>query len=327
MTDSSLTASGHRAVVAPALRAAACALAALVLTVTCAAAASTLTACSAEDAGAADAPADAAAASAGGTVTAEPGVLVVASALNGEPYESATSTSQNGFTCDLLGLIGERAGLDVTFASAVKHKDADQSITPGTPEDVAAKVAAGDADLGASSLLAGEALEGVALTDPYLHADYAVATKMGTGFDTLDALQTDGVVVAVQDDPAIAAWVAENLPGAEVRTFENGIDALVELHSELAQAAIVDEPRLVRYVNVREPHLQAVEVVPSEKDYAFAVAAGNESLLAAVNEALAALKSDGSYDELYDRWFGAAPERGTAATTAAPESVQDSTGA
>lgn len=327
MTDSSLIAPGRRSAVVPAVRAVACALAALVLTVACAAAASALTACSAEDAGTADAPADAAAAPAEGAATAEPGVLVVASALNSEPYESATSTSQNGFTCDLLGLVGERAGLDVTFASAVKHKDADQSITPGTPEDVAAKVAAGDADLGASSLLAGEALEGVALTDPYLHADYAVATKMGTGFDTLDALGADGVVVAVQDDPAIAAWVAENLPHAEVRTFENGIDALVELHSELAQAAIVDEPRLVRYVNVREPHLQAVEVVPSEKDYVFAVAAGNESLLAAVNEALAALKSDGSYEELYDRWFGDAPERGTAATTAAPESVQDSTGA
>lgn len=71
-------------------------------------------------------------------------MLVGASALNSEPYEQAASTSQIGFTVELLRLVGERAGLDVQFAKAVNHKDADQNITPGHPEDVAAKVAAGN---------------------------------------------------------------------------------------------------------------------------------------------------------------------------------------
>lgn len=71
-------------------------------------------------------------------------MLVVASALSSEPYEQATSTSQIGFTVELLRLVGERAGLDVQFAKAVNHKDADQNITPSRPEDVAAKVAAGN---------------------------------------------------------------------------------------------------------------------------------------------------------------------------------------
>ena len=38
---------------------------------------------------------------------------------------------------------------------------------------------------------------------------------------------------------------------------------------------IVDEPRYLRYVQVKEPHLQAVETIASDKDYAFVVAAGN----------------------------------------------------
>ncbi|WP_288070352.1 hypothetical protein [Adlercreutzia caecimuris] len=71
-------------------------------------------------------------------------MLVVASALNSEPYEQATSTSQIGFTVELLRLVGECADLDVQFAKAVNHKDADQNITPGRPEDAAAKVAAGN---------------------------------------------------------------------------------------------------------------------------------------------------------------------------------------
>ena len=74
-------------------------------------------------------------------------MLVVASALNSEPYEQATSTNQIGFIVKLLRLVGERAGLDVQFAKAVNHKDADQNITPGRPEDVAAKMAAGNETL------------------------------------------------------------------------------------------------------------------------------------------------------------------------------------
>lgn len=169
------------------------------------------------------------------------------------------------------------------FAKAVNHKDADQNITPGQPEDVAAKVAAGEADLGASSLTTDGGLEGVTCTEPYLHADYAVLTKMGAGLDSLEALAAaEAPVVAIQDEPAIASWVAELLPQAEV--------------------------------------------VPSAKDYAFIVAAGNDELAATINDALGALKADGSYDELYDNWFGDAPEAGTA-TRPAGEAVQDSTGA
>lgn len=330
MTDLPLSAPGRRVPLGAALRAAGAVMFALAATVALAVCLSTLTGCSSDGGASAGSGADA---PAEGAATAEPGVLLVASALNSEPYEQATSTSQIGFTVELLQLVGERAGLDVQFAKAVNHKDADQNITPGRPEDVAAKVAAGDADLGASSIPADAALEGVALSDAYLHADYTVLTKMGTGYGDLASIRGAGTVVAVQDDAAIAAWVAENLPEAEVVVFEDGIEVLMELNSERAQAAIVDEPRFLRYVQVKEPHLQAVETIASDKDYAFVVAAGNEALLATVNEALAALRADGSYDALYDSWFGdagiineaaASREKGTGN---APEAVQDSTGA
>ena len=322
MTDLSLSARTRRVPLGAALRAAGAAVLALAFTVALAACLSALTGCSSDEASSAQTGGEKATE---GAPTAEAGVLMVASALNSEPYEQATSTSQIGFTVELLRLVGERAGLDVQFAKAVNHKDADQNITPGRPEDVAAKVAAGEADLGASSIPADAALEGVALSEPYLHAD--------TGHDDLASIQDAGTVVAVQNDAAIAAWVAENLPEAEVVAFEDGIDALMELNSERAQAAIVDEPRFRRYVQVKEPHLQAVELVASDKDYAFAVAAGNEALLTAVNEALTALRADGSYDALYDSWFGDAGIANEAAasrekgTGNAPEAVQDSTGA
>lgn len=319
MTEMPLAARDRRATAASAARALAGALAALLVALAFAVLASSLTGCASEESSAGEEKA-----AASGEAPAD--AIVVASALNSEPYEQATSTNQIGFTVELLRLIGEQSGLEVRFNKAVNHKDADQNISAGLPEDVAAKVAEGDANLGASSITTDEVLSGVAFTDPYLHADYAVLTKMDTGYDDLASIQGQGIVVAVQSDPAIAAWVSDNLPAAEVVTFDAGVDALMELNSERAQAAIVDEPRFRRYIKVKEPHLQAVETIASDKDYAFVVAEGNGELLGKVNDALAALKADGSYDELYESWFGDAPEAGTA-TRPAAESVQDSTGA
>ena len=259
------------------------------------------------------------------TGTAESSVLYVASALNNDPYEQETATSQNGFTVDLLKLIGERAGLEVEFGHAVNHKAEDQSITEGTAADVAAKVAVGDADLGASSIPVTETLEGVAFTEPYLHADWALITKDSTGYDDAASLEGAGVKVAVSSDEA-AAWVAERFPDAEVLSFDHDLDAMMEVNSERAQAAVVDEPRLKRYVKVKEPHLQIIETTPLSADYAFVVSADNGALVEAVNEALAQIQADGSYDELYESWFGEAAAWGSA-TRAAPEAVQDCTGA
>lgn len=204
MTDLSLSARTRRVPLGAALRAAGAAVLALAFTVALAVCLSALTGCSSDEASSAQTGGEKATE---GAPTAEAGVLMVASALNSEPYEQATSTSQIGFTVELLRLVGERAGLDVQFAKAVNHKDADQNITPGRPEDVAAKVAAGEADLGASSIPADAALEGVALSEPYLHADYAVVTKMDTGHDDLASIQDAGTVVAVQNvRPSPPGW-------------------------------------------------------------------------------------------------------------------------
>ena len=41
---------------------------------------------------------------------------------------------------------------------------------------------------------------------------------------------------------------------------------------------------------------------------AMVIPKGNDELLAEVNKALAALKANGKYDELYTKWFGEAPK-------------------
>ena len=49
---------------------------------------------------------------------------------------------------------------------------------------------------------------------------------------------------------------------------------------------------------------EIVETYPTAENYGFAVAEeGSEDLLNDVNEALATLRSNGTYDQIYDDWF------------------------
>lgn len=101
---------------------------------------------------------------------------------------------------------------------------------------------------------------------------------------------------------------------------------------EPAAGALTAEEGVLRVASVldSEPYLHADYAVVTKMgagcDSLEALAAANDELLALINDTLAEAKADGSYGALYDTWFGDAPERGTA-TQAAPEAVDDSTGA
>ena len=47
-----------------------------------------------------------------------------------------------------------------------------------------------------------------------------------------------------------------------------------------------------------------IETYPTDEHYGFAVEKGNAELLAFLNDGLAALHDDGTYDELFATYFG-----------------------
>jgi polar amino acid transport system substrate-binding protein len=57
------------------------------------------------------------------------------------------------------------------------------------------------------------------------------------------------------------------------------------------------------------------EFVPEQ--YGIAVKKGNAELLAKLDKGLADIKADGTYDEIYKKYFGAAPAKAAAAPASA----------
>lgn len=250
--------------------------------------------------------------------------LVVASTYTGVPFEMKTGMEPEGFAIDLLARVGDELGTSPTFGDPVHDESALPDIEPGTVEDVAASVAAHEATVGLSSIrLSDDLPEGVVATDSYLALDLAVVVRADSSIEGVEAIGVGPV--AVQGRGSAAAWTAESMPEAELVTYDDPNDALSALVSGNVVACVVDEPVVQRFRKVKAPgRLAVVETVTTGDGFVMVVAEDNGALATAINEALAALKADGTYDELIETWFGEPSQRGDAGPyTAMPDGPGD----
>ena len=145
-------------------------------------------------------------------------------------------------------------------------------------------------------------------TDAHYLEDFgfAVNVDLYPGIRSLDDLES-GMTVATFEDGAADQWVVENLApkGIEVRRVTNG-----NVLSPLSATAfignvvgVVHSLPLVEALAADIPEVEIVEVIDVDVPVAFAVDPANPKLRDALNEALAAMIADGTYQTIYDRWF------------------------
>lgn len=147
-----------------------------------------------------------------------------------------------------------------------------------------------------------ERAKAVDFTDPHYCTGGILVSKKG-GPKT--AKDLEGKVVGVQVGTTYME-AAQKIPGLkEVRTYQKDPDALQDLLAGRLDAWITD--RFVAKEAIKERKLEGIlqlgELLFQEK-VAMAVAKGNKTLLAALNQALAALMKDGTYAKISQKWFG-----------------------
>ena len=210
------------------------------------------------------------------------------------PFESMTESGEfEGFDIDLMNEIGERAGKTIEFNSL--------------PFDsLIAALQGGTIDAAISGMtITEERAQSVDFSDPYFQAGLAIAVaEEETEITTLEDLE--GKKIAVQIGTT-GASTAEGVEGAEVTTFESAPLALLELSNRNVDAVINDAPATLEAISTDNiPGIKVVGELLTEESYGIAMPQGSENV-ALVNEALAEMKADGTYDTLYEKWFGAAP--------------------
>lgn len=227
----------------------------------------------------------------------EEGYLTVGSDIAYPPFEYTDKDTGEyvGFDIDLMKEVAKRMGLEVKFVNT-----AWDGIIPG--------LLAHKYDVICSAMtITEERAKQVDFSDPYFEARQVIIT-MADDTSINDVEDLAGKVVAVQQgttgDFAAQKLVEEGIQ-FEIKRFEGTPEALMAVQKGDADAAIIDN--FVAYIAAKE-NPTIYRVVESDKFapeyYGIAVNKDNPALLEKINEVLKEIKEDGTYDKIYNKWFG-----------------------
>ncbi|HAB72659.1 MULTISPECIES: cystine ABC transporter substrate-binding protein [Pantoea] len=100
-------------------------------------------------------------------------------------------------------------------------------------------------------------------------------------------------------------WLRDNVKGVDIRTYDDDPTKYQDLRSGRLDAILVDRLAALDLVK-KTGNTMAVAGAPfSRLESGVALRKGNDDLLNAVNQAIAAMQKDGSLTKLSEKWFGA----------------------
>jgi polar amino acid transport system substrate-binding protein len=202
-----------------------------------------------------------------------------------------------GFSVDILTAIATKGGFEIKFVN-----------TPW--EGIFNSLQQGDRDLLISSItITDERKQTMDFSDPYFDAYQLIAVKASSKISKFDDLKKIkvGVQTGTTGDEVVTKLQGKN--SANVKRFESTPLALKELEAGGVDAVVADNGVVVNYVNNNDASKfkTVSDNAFAPEQYGIAVKKGNAELLDKINKGLAAIKSDGSYDQIYTKAFGAAP--------------------
>ena len=237
-------------------------------------------------------------AAAGGTeaalTTVKAGTLTVCSDIPYPPFEfeDPNSSGYTGFDIDIINEIAQRLNLKVSVQ--VTNFDALQS---------GAALAAGQCDMGVSAItITDERKANLDFADPYYDSLQSLLVKKDSGITSLADLA--GKRIGVQTGTTGQNYAKENAP-ATATLVDMETDGLLwpAIQAGQIDAILQDYPVNLQHEK-DDPNYSVIEKYDTKEQYGFALAKGkNPALLAAINTQLKAIRDDGTYQTIYNKYF------------------------
>ncbi|MGQ0838443.1 basic amino acid ABC transporter substrate-binding protein [Actinokineospora sp.] len=224
------------------------------------------------------------------------GKLVTCTGLPYEPFQFEKDGKVIGFDVELVDLVAKK--LNVTQEIVDTPFDGIQS---GVDLD------SGKCDLAAAGMtITDTRKQNFDFSDPYFEATQALVAKKSAGVTDFDKLK--GKKLGVQNGTTGMEYAAKNAPGVELVTFEDLGLLLTAVETGTVDAAINDNGVLFDWIK-KKPDFEVGKEFDTGEQYGIGVKKGNAALLKVINETLAAAKSSGDYDKIYEKWFGKKPTK------------------
>ena len=223
-----------------------------------------------------------------------PKVYVVGTDAAYAPFELQNEKGEIvGFDIDVVKAIAQKAGFEVKFLN--------------TPWEGIF-----------NSVVQGERKQTLDFSAPYFDAQQLIAVKKDatiTKFTDLQKLKV-GVQNGTTGDEVVTKLQGKD--STNIKRFESTPLALKELEGGGVDAVVADNGVVVNYVNNNaDSKFKTISDTSfSAEQYGIAVKKGNAELLEKINKGLSDIKADGTYKQIYAKYFGAAPEAAGAAAPA-----------
>lgn len=221
------------------------------------------------------------------------------------PWEFKNEQSEfEGFEVDMIREIAERLDMDLDISDL-----GFQALFAAT--------SSGRIDVAISTItITNERLENQAFTQGYYDADLSLVSVQDgvSGLSEMEG-QTVGAIAASTGE----RWITQNMDEygfGEMRTYPDQQGMLLDVRAGRLAGAIGDVTGFV-FAAQQMPDLNIAEIIPTGDRYGMMLPQGS-ALLEPINDAISAMKEDGTMAAIYERWLGQAPEEGTSTVTVMP---------
>lgn len=216
---------------------------------------------------------------------------------------------------------GEFEGFEVDLVNEIASRlDATTEISGLDFRALFVATASRRVDAVISSLtITDERLEAQSFTQPYVSGALGIGTKEGAGIASVEDLKGKRVGSIATSFPE--NWLKERegeLGYASYASYDSTANMLTDLRSGRIDAAVNDIVGL-RYA-FTQPQMSGLTVsaeIPTGDKFAIMMPKDSDKL-EAFNDAISAIKSDGTMARLYEKWFGVAPAEGSLTLTPLP---------
>jgi len=221
---------------------------------------------------------------------------VVATDTSFVPFEFQEDGEYVGFDIDLINAVADEAGFEIELETT--NFD---GIIPG--------LQTGSFDIAIAGIsIREDRKESVDFSDPY----YESGLRIGVNIDNDDINDIDdleGKTIATRLGSTSADYIDQNIEGAEANQYEQLDQAYLAVENGSVDAILYDAPNVAYYIQTQgEDSMKMVGDLYQAENYGIAISKGQEELVAAINDALATIRDNGTYDEIYEKWFGETPE-------------------
>jgi len=201
---------------------------------------------------------------------------------------------------------GQPSGFDVDIArqlaKALFGDPGKVEFVPVTPASRFEDLRGGKIDLLFTTTILPERAETMDFSQPYFMSGHVLLVRKDSPVTRVEEL--DGKTAIIVPGTSGAKYTAELAPGAQRLQVGSPAEAIRALKEGRADGWLGDDIYFFTLAK-KEPELKVTGLPPVKPGpYGIAARKGSPQLLAVVNEELARMQRDGTYDRLLQQWFG-----------------------